>query len=692
MIVGRSKRRLMHGSLRCCIALCALSTAFKSACSRFVEINPSEGLALGLSNLLEGDVLQLSEGQYSGAKNCELRIDTSNIIVRGSPGTVIDCNKSSRHLTIVGANVSLERIEFRNGFSTENGGCLHISHVEQTKMSSLKFFNCLSTNLGGGIFIESANAIYLENVEMEQCSGDQGGGILITSTSFVHIQNASFLHCSADWGAGIFLSSSLLTATACTFLSNEATTIGGGLLIQNAAQATLNGQLTSFHGNSALVGGGIGMMGGVLVIAGNSLFTRNSAALGGAVYAQGAVLAFNEIAEFYDNFAQSAGGALAAFSADGVVSVAFTGHAIFRSNIVDLGYGDGGGAVCVQGADGYPASLSFASEATMENNSAPCGGALYLLYFARLSMQRGGSLAFNSADKGGAACLDTSSSLSIAAADLRGNSATKRGGAVYLSASNATLGGVVSHNHAGSAGGAAALYGASRLILLGAMLVENSARSAADAACVPTDPCGGGGLFLTDQSTAWIGAGSALSLNHAEGKGGGLLLCQQASAVMRNVSVTGNAAEGDGGGAAVLNDAMLSVSVSRFDSNSAGGEGGAIYSTVPGVTLRSVVLSSNTARRGGGAFATYAAMRLEQGVGFINNTAQGQGGAVLASGCATQISVGVDASVEMTGNWAGEDGGGAALLDSAAFQIDFAACLPSCSAAVRGDGTCNQEW
>jgi hypothetical protein len=54
--------------------------------------------------------------------------------------------------------------------------------------------------------------------------------------------------------------------------------------------------------------------------------------------------------------------------------------------------------------------------------------------------------------------------------------------------------------------------------------------------------------------------------------------------------------------------------------------------------------------------------------------------------------VGLDASAELSNNTAGTDGGGAALLDGATFEIDFVACPPTCQAAMRSNAVCNVEW
>ena len=54
--------------------------------------------------------------------------------------------------------------------------------------------------------------------------------------------------------------------------------------------------------------------------------------------------------------------------------------------------------------------------------------------------------------------------------------------------------------------------------------------------------------------------------------------------------------------------------------------------------------------------------------------------------------MGLDSSAELSNNTAGTDGGGAALLDGATFEIGFAACPPTCLAAMRGNAICDVEW
>lgn len=240
------------------------------------------------------------------------------------------------------------------------------------------------------------------------------------------------------------------------------------------------------------------------------------------------------------------------------------------------------------------------------------------------------------------------------------------------------------------------MYGASEVNLEGTVVEGNSvlADPQSNPACKPSDPCGGGGLFLTGQTMAQVGPAVTLAGNAAtRGDGGAILVLENAVMTASDCTLANNSAL-RGGGAAVLGSAELNAISSLFFGNSAGSEGGAIFSSSEGrnLSMASVTFDSNSAVKRGGGLSLFSSSLLRSTVRFRENAAGLQGGAIFASGYAAQIFVGADSSVELSRNVATSNGGGAALVDGGGFVIEFDACPSKCTATMRGNGQCNIEW
>jgi predicted outer membrane repeat protein len=643
------------------LAALLLITCFRICLSKEWYIDMNQNISAALARITSGDTLYLNSGIYSGPANCNLNILQSNIAILAYPpnSVIIDCGQISPHLKVLASNISLSGIEFRNGFTTTNGGCIAISNSASVLISNSKFLNCKAANHGGGIYISPTSTV---------------------------------------------------KAISCIFFSNQASSLGGAIYADESSTVVLDGNLTEFEQNTASSSiQGVNKRGGAIYLYHNStltsygrvVLTRNTAFMrGGAIYAQGATVNFFGPTVFHSNLASENGGAVYAVSPIGfpfTLSFSFFAEAVFISNGVDLKFpvGGSGGAICVLGRAGRPATLRFASGVVMENNSALWGGGLQSGNFANVIVEGTCVFRFNNATYGGAMyVLGISSSIYMALAELVGNSASYRGGAVYLSDGNATIRGRLRSNVA-QAGGGVALYGAARVNLSEILLEDNHALAGPESstACKLSDPCGGGALFLTDQAQCHLGPAADLIHNRAASGDGGAILLSGAAKLMTSWSrLANNSAHLRGGGAAVLGQSVLEIKSTKFDGNSAGSEGGAIFSEGQGVIAESTSFSNNSAVERGGALSLYSPVQLLMDLRFRNNSAQIQGGAIFASGYFAQISVGINGSIEFLSNVAGLDGGAVALEDSAAFSVEFEACPSSCLAARRGNGICERAW
>ncbi|MBN2808532.1 MAG: FG-GAP repeat protein [Deltaproteobacteria bacterium] len=257
---------------------------------------------------IDGDVVLISNGTYSGTDNVNLQLDGKQITVKGETGTVIHCN-----------------------------------HVADTR----------AFNLNAG---ETPKTV-IQSLTVTYGSIDQGAGIYVGSGSSPTLTDITFSSNHAIEGAGLYYAGSSGRILNCRFNSNESSEKGGGALI------TGNLNLISgcaFNGNRAVEGGGIFFESGDANQVDNSDFVSNSG-VGGygsdpTVYCRGGAICSSESkllisnsffkfnhTQKYDLGEYNAGGAVFLGNADEHVIV----NSIFSNNYVTDGNGNGGAICCL---------------------------------------------------------------------------------------------------------------------------------------------------------------------------------------------------------------------------------------------------------------------------------------------------------------------------------------------------------
>jgi CSLREA domain-containing protein len=203
-----------------------------------------------------------------------------------------------------------------------------------------------------------------------------GGGLEIdadTSLNDVVIQK-----CFAIEGGGIYLSSGVLTLGDVSIVANEASSEGGGIAVSVSAPPGTRitspgtGNLVTFEGNSATLGGGISLAAAQLDGSG-FIFGGNVAEVGGAVHTVRGIFGLTS-SIFVNNKATALLSDLGKFG--GAIFSLAGGGSIERTTFANNLAKDSGGAI-YHSSDPAATTLAFANS-TFVGNVAIFGGALEL--------------------------------------------------------------------------------------------------------------------------------------------------------------------------------------------------------------------------------------------------------------------------------------------------------------------------
>lgn len=288
---------------------------------------------------LDGDVIELASGVFTGNGNRDVSIDSKAITVRSASGDpslcILDCGgptEDHRAFEIVGVidiTTVLSGFTVANGRANE-GGAIYCAVGTSPVIQECVFTACEATGSGGAIFSDST-VFNDATPEIKDC--------VFTNN---HAATAGAIACGGDWprptpvercrfefnnadevGAVELFGG---TVTDCEFTGNSATGSVGALSL---AVGSVSGSV--FDENSA------GQDAGALLVLGTSevldcVFRRNTALLGGAVTVLAEESSHIDGCTFVENEATSFGGALH-FKA----SVAVVEHCTFVDNTAPNG-------------------------------------------------------------------------------------------------------------------------------------------------------------------------------------------------------------------------------------------------------------------------------------------------------------------------------------------------------------------
>ena len=91
-----------------------------STLTKVIDVFPSSpgGISAAINASSPQDSLYFHAGTYFGKQNCDLQIQTQNLLLIGVDGpqnTIIDCGLASRCICVLGVNTTIIGITFKNG-------------------------------------------------------------------------------------------------------------------------------------------------------------------------------------------------------------------------------------------------------------------------------------------------------------------------------------------------------------------------------------------------------------------------------------------------------------------------------------------------------------------------------------------------------------------------------------------------
>jgi len=290
------------------------------------------------------------------------------------------------------------------GFTLQNGS----GGIRVMSASPLIAENIIRQNQtpggGGGINLENSPATVQRN-EIRDNRAAYGGGIRCGAGSIAHIDDNIISGNQAADGGGLTLDAPAIV-TGNHFLSNVATTGGGGAVSTGADGATFRNN--EFRANSASsgAGGAIRTQGVHSSTIDGNVFVGNYSLTGGAIWASASASPLITSNVFLDN--QAAAGYGGAIDCDIYVLGTIERNLIIRNRASV----SGGGVSVVSSSN-----VTLTSN-TLVLNQAPLGGALYVDAGSHATVGR--NIVSHTAD-GGGIVVGTASAISLQCNDVWGN-------------------------------------------------------------------------------------------------------------------------------------------------------------------------------------------------------------------------------------------------------------------------------
>lgn len=197
---------------------------------------------------IDGDIIEIQPGVYSGPRNYELVPKGKSITIKSvNPGepnivvnTIIDPNGAGRGFLFDGEpNCTVSGLTITNGYTGASGGAI-ACYVSSPTISNCIFHNNRAVIDGGGIYCQDSNATIAGCIIRKNSTTFYGGGLAF---SFGHplIKNCLISDNNASYGQGGGIhrfNAGKCVLTNCTLVKNSATSGGalycwGGTIVMN---------------------------------------------------------------------------------------------------------------------------------------------------------------------------------------------------------------------------------------------------------------------------------------------------------------------------------------------------------------------------------------------------------------------------------------------------------------------------
>ena len=515
-------------------------------------------------------------------------------------------------------NVSIPDDEcYKDYTQTGEGGIFFITKQGILNLgSNIYFYSNIATQNGGAIYNKgnlnvANNGYYYSNL------AQVGGALLNLDTGVMNIGYDNYFEynrATTGEGGAIENCGTLTVSSGTNFVLNQATrggAISNSMYINSSFSPTAEtGNNILFSSNTAQDGGAFYNCSATANIGDNNIFSYNSAsANGGAIYNSkndnkdkvGTITIGSNVV-FSSNSASEVGGAISNFYGN----VSIGDNAKFELNQA-TNYNGGAIANFLGGS-----SVSVGNNATFSSNTATQNGGAIYNETGTVNIGKNSKFEFNktgTTDNGanGGAIANFGTMIIDENAKFTSNytGTDGSGGAIHNC-----------KNHDGTIG--------NLTIKDGASFTKNTATS------------GGGAISNYNSGIINILNNVSFTSNTANRFGGAILNFTDGNIsagtinIGNNVLFSNNKAQTDCGGA-ITNVGTITIGDNAtFEQNSSVGDGGAIYNSKRGnITIgKNVTFSNNTEQLNGGAIHNEGILTLIDGGTFINNSANGTGGAI----------------------------------------------------------------
>jgi predicted outer membrane repeat protein len=266
-----------------------------------------------LDAAVDGDVIELGDGVFTGAHNRNLYFDGKAITLKSQSGNpeacTIDCGGRSRAFNFVddeGPGTVIRGIALING-EAYDGGAILCSSTSPTLENLILRYNtadlggaircwdaspsvtgCLfeentSSGLGGAIYCDAVSWPTFEDCFIRDNQSEYSGGGLCVLEAGVTLIDCEVVDNSASDGAGIYLGNALGELTGCTVAGNTATEHGGGGLVTVDVDLTIT-ECTVVRNDAPGFGGGLGFMDSNIIMSYCTVAFNEAVISGGGIY------------------------------------------------------------------------------------------------------------------------------------------------------------------------------------------------------------------------------------------------------------------------------------------------------------------------------------------------------------------------------------------------------------------------
>lgn len=660
----------------CLLAWEGLGAPAAHAVDRCVDpANPSacfSTIQAAVDAAASGDTITVAAGTY--AEHVDTGSKVLAITGAGAANTVVDGSNSGR-VFYATADLALADLTVQNG-------------------------DAGAEDSGGGIAAE--NALILTNVQvLSNTAGLDGGGAAVGGAAIINDSVFSANHCTGpDCGGGGLFAGESLTLTGAQFLTNTAQVGGGGAATNGTA--ILNGGL--LQGNqctaSQCVGGGI-LVSDTLTLSDTQFLSNSATSSGGGAATTGASILYGGLfqgnhctADYCQGGGLITAGSLTltgthfltntAFLGGGAVAVgaATLNGGLFQGNTLTSEICDEG--QCPAGGGLYAQATLALTDTQFLSNAAGLGGGAFADKAATLNsglFQGNTALIYCEEDDSlcGGGGLYARNTLTLTGTQFLTNAGAIGGGAVVVMAASLNggffQGNTTSNECETDPCGGGGLYAMGDLALADTRFVGNSAMMGGGAT-VAGSAILNGGLFYSNRthSDGSLGGGiftvgqlvitATQFISNTANDGGGAASTESAAIVQGGLFASNTCTYSECGGGG-LNADDMTLSDTIFISNTAAAGGGGAVSAGQATVTRSLFQSNACTSFpgfGGGLYAASGATLIE--TQFISNTAFALGGGAHIEGTATLT------GNQFRGNSSGTAGGGAGIAGPATLNGD----------------------